>query len=164
MSDANQTAAQPSSSGVLYTVSTQYIKDLSFENPRAPHIFAEAAGATPQVSISVAVSGQKLNDRIFEIVLDIKAEATRSDDVVFLAELSYAGVVLANEQIPEEHLEPLLMIEVPRQLFPFARAILSNATRDGGFPALFLAPVDFEALYRQQHAAAQAQAQAAASA
>jgi preprotein translocase subunit SecB len=138
------------------------VKDLSFENPRAPHIFAQAASQTPQVSISVSVAGQKLSETLYEIVLDITAEAKQGDDVVFVAELSYAGVVLASEEVPRTHLEPLLMIEVPRQLFPFARAVLSNATRDGGFPPLLLAPVDFEALYKHQQAAATASAAAPA--
>jgi preprotein translocase subunit SecB len=157
MSDASS-APQPSTSGVVYTVSTQYVKDLSFENPRAPHVFAQKTGQTPQVSISVAVAGQKLSETLYEIVLDITAEAKQGDDVVFVAELSYAGIVLASEEVPHSHLEPLLMIEVPRQLFPFARAILSNATRDGGFPPLLLAPVDFEALYKHQQGAATAKA------
>src|SRR4051812_7740430 len=83
MSDASPaTPAQPASSGVVYTVSTQYVKDLSFENPRAPHIFAQAAAQTPQVSISVSVAGQKLSDTLYEIVLDITAEAKQGEDVV----------------------------------------------------------------------------------
>ena len=149
MSDAP--SAAPPSSGVTYTISMQYVKDFSFENPRAPQIFAQTANQTPPVAVSVSVAGQTLSDRVYEIVLNIGAEAKRAEDIVFVAELSYAGVVLAADSIPGDHVEPLLMTEVPRQLFPFARAILSNATRDGGFPPLLLAPVDFEALYRQQH-------------
>jgi preprotein translocase subunit SecB len=154
MSDVFPTSTQSSTPGIVYTVSTQYVKDFSFENPRAPHIFAQAANQAPQVSVSVSVAGQKLSDTLYEIVLDITAEAKQGDDVVFLAELSYAGVVLARDDVPQTHLEPLLMIEVPRMLFPFARAILSSATRDGGFPPLLLAPVNFEALYEHQKAAA----------
>ncbi len=146
-----QTAADPSAKpGVAYTITTQYIKDLSFENPRAPHIFAETAGTTPQVQVSVNVSGQVLSETLCEVVLEIKATARHEDEVIFLAELAYAGIVLSNGAIPMEHLKPLVMVEVPRQLFPFARAILSTATRDGGFPPLLLAPIDFEALHRHQ--------------
>ncbi|HEX9465164.1 MAG TPA: protein-export chaperone SecB [Alphaproteobacteria bacterium] len=151
-------ASQPaSSSGIAYTISTQYVKDFSFENPRAPMVFAQMAGKSPQVQVSVAVSGQQLSDSVYECILDIKAVAKNDEDVLFVAELSYAGVVLATGSIPMEHLKPLIMIEVPRQLFPFARAILSTATRDGGFMPLLLAPVDFEALHRQQNEAIDAE-------
>lgn len=153
-SPASQPAASP---GIAYSISTQYVKDFSFENPRAPLVFAQMAGKAPQVQVSVAVSGQQLSDSVYECVLDIKAVAKSDEDVIFVAELSYAGVVLATGAIPMEHLKPLIMIEVPRQLFPFARAILSNATRDGGFMPLLLAPVDFEALHRQQNDAIDAE-------
>ena len=84
------------------------------------------------------------------MVLSINADAKHGEDAVFVIELSYAGVVTAPANVSQDLLQPLLMIEVPRQLFPFARAILSNATRDGGFPPLLLSPVDFQDLYRQQ--------------
>lgn len=138
--------------GVAYTISTQYVKDLSFENPRAPHVYALTAGKTPQVHLSVAVSGSQLTEKLYEVVLQLKAEAKHDNEIVFVAELSYGGVVVSAGAIPIEHLKPLIMIEVPRQLFPFARSILANATRDGGFMPLLLAPVDFEALHRQQNA------------
>ncbi len=144
-------------SGVAYALSTQYIKDFSFENPRAPMVFAQMSGKAPQVQVSVGVSGQQLSDTVYECVLDLKAVAKDGEDVIFVAELSYAGIVVATGSIPMEHLKPLISIEVPRQLFPFARAILSSATRDGGFMPLMLAPVDFEALHRQQNEAIDAE-------
>jgi preprotein translocase subunit SecB len=153
-------AAAPS--GVVYTISTQYVKDLSFENPRAPLVFAQSAGKAPQVHVSVAVSGQQLSDTLYEVVLHLKADAMHDNDVLFVAELEYAGVVLSNAVIPAEHLTPLMNVEVPRQLFPFARGILANATRDGGFMPLLLAPVDFDALYRQKQAETAAESTAAA--
>lgn len=140
--------------GVLYTISTQYVKDLSFENPRAPLVFVQSAGKSPQVHVSVEVSGQQLSDTLYEVVLHIKAEAQHEGEALFVAELDYAGVVLSNGPIPPEHLPTLANVEVPRQLFPFARAIMANATRDGGFMPLLLAPVDFEALHRQRQAEA----------
>ncbi len=143
-------AAEPAKSGVAYSITSQYIKDFSFENPHAPQVFAITAGATPQVQVSVTVSGQTLGEKLHEVTLEIRAKALHNDDIVFVAELAYSGVVVSSGGIPMEHLKPLLMIEVPRQLFPFARAILANATRDAGFPPLLLAPVDFEALHRQQ--------------
>lgn len=138
------------STGVVYTISTQYVKDLSFENPRAPLVFAQSAGKSPQVHVTVSVGGQQLSDTLYEVVLHLKADAMHDEDVLFVAELEYAGVVLSNGIIPTEHLTPLVNVEIPRQLFPFARAILANATRDGGFMPLLLAPVDFEALHRQK--------------
>ncbi len=138
--------------GVAYTISTQYVKDLSFENPRAPLVFAQMAGKSPQVQVSVSVSGTQLSDTLYEVVLQLKAEATHEGEIVFVGELAYAGIVLSTGAIPMEHLKPLVMIEVPRQLFPFARAILADCTRDGGFIPLLLAPVNFEELHRRQMA------------
>ena len=143
--------SQTSASGVPYSITTQYIKDFSFENPRAPQVFAEMQGKAPQVQVSVAVGGGRVGESIYECVLDLKAVAKHDDDVLFVAELSYAGIVLAHSPIPDQHLKPLLMVEIPRQLFPFARAILANATREGGFMPLLLAPVNFEALHQQQN-------------
>ncbi len=128
------------------------MKDLSFENPRAPLVFAQMAGKTPQVRVSVSVSGTQLSETLYEVVLELKAEAMHEGEIIFVGELAYAGIVLSTGVIPMEHLKPLVMIEVPRQLFPFARAILANCTRDGGFMPLLLAPVDFESLHRQQMA------------
>lgn len=152
MPDPTPAAGAEDSSGVAYTISTQYVKDLSFENPRAPLVFAQMAGKVPQVAVSVTVSGQQFSDTLYEVVLLLKAEATYENEPVFVVELAYAGIVLSTGAIPMEHLKPLVMIEVPRQLFPFARSILANATRDGGFMPLLLAPVNFEELHRQQTA------------
>jgi preprotein translocase subunit SecB len=149
---SDPTPAAGANKGVAYTISTQYVKDLSFENPRAPLVFAQTAGKAPQVHVSVAVSGAQLSDTLFEVVLHLKAEAKQDEEILFVAELAYAGIVLATGAIPMDHLKPLVMIEVPRQLFPFARSILANCTRDGGFMPLLLAPVDFETLHRQQDA------------
>jgi len=148
---------QTSASGVAYSITTQYIKDFSFENPRAPQVFAEMQGKAPQVEVSVAVGGGRVGESIYECVLDLKAVAKHDEDILFVAELSYAGIVLAHNPIPDQHLRSLLMVEIPRQLFPFARAILSNATRDGGFMPLLLAPVNFEALHQQQNDAIDAE-------
>jgi len=146
MSDTAPAAAPGT---VTYALSAQYVKDLSFENPRSPQVFA-MAGQQPQVAVSVGVHVNKLSDTAYEVVLTLNADAKHNEEPVFVIELAYAGVVVASGQAAGEHLQPLLMIEIPRQLFPFARAILSNTTRDGGFPPLLLQPVDFDALYRQQ--------------
>lgn len=140
-------AAAPQS--LTYAIGAQYVKDFSFENPRSPQVFA-MAGQQPQVSVGVGVNVNKLADTAYEVILSINADAKHGEDAVFVVELSYAGIVTAPANVSQELLQPLLMVEVPRQLFPFARAILSNATRDGGFPPLLLSPVDFLELYRQQ--------------
>lgn len=152
MADPTPAADADKPTGAAYTISTQYVKDFSFENPRAPHVYPLTAGKTPQVQLSVSVSASQLSETLYESVLHLKAEAKHESDIVFVAELTYGGVVLAAVPIPAEHQKQVLLIEVPRQLFPFARSILANATRDGGFMPLLLAPVDFAALHRQQDA------------
>ncbi len=142
-------AAAPQS--LTYAINAQYVKDFSFENPRSPQVFG-MAGQQPQVSVGVGVNVNKLGDTAYEVVLSINADAKHGEDAVFLIDLSYGGIVTTPAGVAQELLQPLLMVEVPRQLFPFARAILSNATRDGGFPPLLLSPVDFQELYRQQQA------------
>jgi preprotein translocase subunit SecB len=134
---------------LTYAINAQYVKDFSFENPRSPQVFA-MAGQQPQVAVGVGVNVNRLGDTAYEVVLSINVDAKHGEDAVFVIELSYAGIVTAPANVAQEQLQPLLMIEVPRQLFPFARAILSGATRDGGFPPLLLSPVDFQDLYRQQ--------------
>jgi preprotein translocase subunit SecB len=161
MSDANAAAAAPGGQDVPYQITIQYIKDFSFESPRAPQIFGPAAGV-PQIQVGVGVSANKLGDTMYEVVLDLRAEAKKDDVSLFVTELTYGGVVVIDAKAPQEHIAPLLLIDVPRQLFPFARAILSNVSREGGFPSLMLSAVDFVALYQHRIAEAEAAAKAAA--
>ena len=138
-------------------IQTQYVKDLSFENPSALERPPEAE-RSPQITVNVQVEARRLNEQTFEVVLQITAQASHEEKPVFLVELSYAGV-FNFISIPENAMEPALLIECPRLLFPFARRIVADVTRDGGFPPLLLAPIDFLALYRnRQQQAAQAQA------
>ena len=126
----------------------QYIKDLSFENPRAPQSLIEQT--QPQLSLNVQVTNRQFDAKTFEVALSIEANAkTPKDEPLFVLELVYAGTVTIGE-VPQEAYGPLLFIETPRLLFPFARAVVANATREAGFPPLNIAPVDFVALYRQQ--------------
>ena len=126
----------------------QYIKDLSFENPRAPQSLIEQK--QPQLTLNVNVSTRQFDPKTFEVTLTIEASAqTQEKEPLFVLELIYGGTVSLGE-VPQEAFGPLLLIEVPRLLFPFARAIVANATREAGFPPLNIAPVDFVALYRQQ--------------
>lgn len=135
--------------GAELIIRAQYIKDLSFENPGAPNIYA-SMDEEPDVDINVNVDANKLQNGDFEVVLTLKADAKAKGSQIFIAELSYAGVFAIGSTVPEEHHAPILLIECPRILFPFARNILSDATRDGGFPPLMLQPIDFQMIFQQQ--------------
>ena len=137
------------------TVHTQYIKDLSFENPRSPQSLMQSG--QPQLTLDVKVRARPVEGKTFEVAIVIEADAKNEQgEPIFILELVYGGVFTVGE-VPEEHLGPLLLIECPRLLFPFARAIVANITREAGFPPLNITPVDFVALYRQQLAQAQPQ-------
>ncbi len=128
------------------TINAQYIKDLSFEAPETPAIFNLMGSEEPNISINVDVRAGKLGENTYEVILNIKAGCQVGDKTAFMAELAYAGLFSLN--VPEETLKAVLLIECPRLLFPFARNIIADATRDGGFPPLMLNPIDFVALYR----------------
>ncbi len=135
----------------------QYLKDLSFENPNAPQSLALQQGQ-PQINIGVNVNAQQLGENDYEVTLEINAKAEHEGKVVFLVELTYCGIFRL-QNIPQEMLSPVVLVECPRMLFPFARRILADVTRDGGFPPLMLDPIDFGAMYAQR-LAEQQQAQA----
>jgi preprotein translocase subunit SecB len=128
----------------------QYIKDLSFENPRAPQSLAQPVGQ-PDVEINIDVKAQNLGPEVFEVVLTINAAARAQGETVFLVELAYGSVVTI-KNAPAELLPMLILVETPRIIFPFARAVVANATRDGGFPPLMINPIDFAELLRRQQA------------
>ncbi len=138
----------------------QYIKDLSFENPNAPASLAPG-DSPPQISVNVNVNARRLSDADVEVELKLEATAQRGVKALFVTEVTYAGVFQLRN-VPQEHLQPIMLIECPRLLFPFARQILADATRQGGFPPLMIDPVDFAALYHQkmQNMAQQAEANA----
>ena len=138
-------------------VNAQYIKDLSFENPRAPQSLMQQAGP-PNVEINVDVKAQNLAPDTFEVVLTINAAAKVQADTLFLVELTYGSIVTIRNA-PQELLPTLVLVEAPRLIFPFARNIIAEATRDGGFPPLMINPIDFAELLRNR--AAQGQPDAA---
>jgi preprotein translocase subunit SecB len=143
-------------------VNAQYIKDLSFENPRAPHSLMQQSGM-PAIDIKVDVKAQNLSPETFEVVLTINAGAkTQQGEALFLIELAYAALVTAHN-VPQPVLTAAILVETPRLLFPFARNIIADATRDGGFPPLMINPIDFAELLRREQAAAAAAASPAAS-
>jgi preprotein translocase subunit SecB len=158
MTDAAAGGAQAGGPGGQPTipalaVNAQYVKDLSFENPNAPQSLMQMKGA-PDVSVNVDVGVRKLADKTYEVVLGARGEGSSNGTALFIAEVQYAGVFTLGD-VPEEYVQPLLMIEAPRLLFPFARAIISDCVRDGGFPPLMIHPIDFVALYQQRVAQAQ---------
>jgi len=145
-------------------VSAQYIKDLSFEAPNTPAVLGRMQRESPEIGINIDVRAAGLQDGVYEVVLHIKSECKIADAVAFIVELSYGGVFTIN--VPAEQIQPVLLIECPTLLFPFARNIVADATRDGGFPPLMLGPVDFISMYRnqlqkQQEAAAESSGSAA---
>jgi preprotein translocase subunit SecB len=144
-------AAAPSTDRPQMFVNVQYTKDLSFENPRSPQSLIQPA-AQPEVAINVDVSASNLNTGVFEVVLTIKVNANAQGEPVFLVELAYAAVVTVRNA-PEAMVANLVMVETPRVIFPFARAIIANATRDGGFPPLLINPIDFDELLRHRQSA-----------
>jgi preprotein translocase subunit SecB len=150
-----QTEAPPQPSDTLQQViiNAQYVKDLSFENPRAPQSLIQQSNQ-PSVDINVDVKAQNLGPEVFEVVLTINVTARVEEQPVFLVELAY-GAVVTVRNTPEEMLGPMILIETPRIIFPFARAIVANATRDGGFPPLMINPIDFAELLRRQQSDAQ---------
>lgn len=139
-------------------IAAQYVKDLSFENPNAPQSLSGGQQA-PQVSVNVDVRSNKLQDNTYEVVLVLRADAKIADKQAFIAELTYGGVVILHN-VPQEHTAPMLLIEGPRLLFPFARAVIAEATRNGGYPPLLVQPIDFADLFRRQLEAMRAQQQA----
>lgn len=126
---------------------SQYVKDLSFENPHAPSVYQWQG--QPQIDVQFNIGANKVADDAQEVVLKIDVRALSGDKTAFQVELAYAGL-FAMRNVPEEQLQPFLLAEAPRILFPFARRVLADAVRDGGFPPLLLEPIDFGALYMQQ--------------
>ena len=127
------------------TVLAQYLKDLSFENPRAPAVYQ--SNSTPKIDVNVDVQGRGINQNQYEVELSVAARANRENgDAMFVVEASYAGVFeIVN--VPADQLEMAMMVECPRLLFPFLRQIVADATRNGNFPPLMLEPIDFMGIY-----------------
>lgn len=130
-------------------VLAQYIKDLSFENPNAPQSLAP--GAQPQLSIQINVGAKPITETDIEVSLKIegKAENSAANNLMFQFDLDYCGVFRI-QNVPQESLNPIVLIECPRLLFPFAREVIATTVRNGGYPGLLLDPVDFVGLYRQK--------------
>lgn len=139
-------------------LTAQYVKDLSFENPGAPQSLTDL-NPPPSIKVDVDVEARQLSGQFYEAIIHIRAEATRDEKTFFVVEVSYGGLCTVAEDVPPQHVQPLVMIEGPRLLFPFARAVLSDAVRDGGLPPLLINPIDFTSLYQQMQANAKAAAE-----
>lgn len=153
--------AAPQQPQVKMNILTQYVRDLSFENILAQR--GTGGEVQPDVTVSVNLEPKKrAPEHQFEVATKLKVESKNKEDgaPLFLMELDYAGVFHI-EGVPEEQLHPFLLVECPRMMFPFLRRIVSDVTRDGGFPPLNLENIDFVALYRNEMARRQAEAAAA---
>ena len=137
----------PASPGSIQILA-QFVKDLSFENPNASQTLVGRTGS-PQVTVNVDVRTQTIDETTFEVVLTIKGEAKSGELQAFVIELAYGGLVKLTD-LPREQTAAALYVEVPRLLFPFARAVVAEATRNGGYPPLLVQPIDFVALFKRQ--------------
>lgn len=135
-----------------YTIQGQYIKDLSFENPNPFEGIENNGQFEPEVNIGIEVTANLITDDTYEVLLDVQVTAKKDDEVIFLVELSY-GSIVTFESVEEEMMKPLLMVHCPAMMFPFVRNIVAQVTRDGGYPPLYLSPIDFWALYQEQESA-----------
>lgn len=125
-------------------INSQYIKDLSLEIPHAPEIFKQIR-QQPQIQVDINIQSKKLEKNLHNVLLNINLNAEVEGKKLFILELSYGAVATLN--VPEEHIEPVVGIEIPRLLFPFARSIVSHCLTEGGLPPIMLNPIDFAALY-----------------
>ena len=130
-------------------IGAQYIKDLSFESPNVLRIMTQPSNQMPEVSFNLGVQAVSVAPDSYEVTLSVRAEAKREGLTAFIVELAYAGIFTITG-IPQDQMEPVLFIEGPRLLFPFARAIVADLTRDGGYTPLMLNPIDFVELYRRK--------------
>jgi preprotein translocase subunit SecB len=143
-------AVDPNQAPPQLNVLAQYVKDLSFENPNAPRsLQQQPQQQQPKINIQINVNAKPLAENDFEVELKIEGRAEATNSTLFSFDLLYAGIFKI-QNVPQENVHAIVMIECPRLLFPFAREIIANAVRNGGFPPLMIDPVDFVSLYRQR--------------
>jgi preprotein translocase subunit SecB len=150
VTDGQEGAAPPA-----IRILAQYVRDLSFENPRAPESLRGGAAA-PQIELAVELNAQGREGGVFQVELKLIASARRDGEAVFQLELIYAGLFQI-VGVEAEDLEQVLMIECPRYLFPFARRLIADLSAEGGFPPLMLEPMDFAQIYLARKAQAEGQ-------
>ena len=142
------TTTSNANTGAMLSALGQYIKDLSFENPNAPRSLGPQS-ANPNINISVNVNARPLAEQDFEVELILSGQAGEGAETMFRFDLKFAGIFRV-QNVPAESVQAIIMIECPRLLFPFARQIVADCVRNGGFPPLFIDPIDFAGLYRQR--------------
>lgn len=155
MSDYDTPAAAPPEPQVGdpgFRILAQFVRDLSFENPRAPDSLRAVGGQPPQIDMGVEMNAKGRPDGLFEVDLKLSCRADRNGEPVFQIELLYGGLFQI-QGVPAEEMETVLLIECPRFLFPFARRIISDLTTEGGFPPFMIDPIDFQGIYFQRKAA-----------
>lgn len=152
MSDtaANGSAEEPK--GLVLNM--QFLRDFSFENPNAPNSLISMQQKQPEINVDMNVRHRPLDGRTYEAVLTIKGEAKNEDMALFVVECDYGAVVTFGTDVPDEQIETLLVVEVPRLIFPYARKIVADGVQDGGFPPLLVNPIDFRLLLAQKQAQA----------
>ena len=146
---APETTAPQEGGGIR--ILAQFIRDLSFENPRAPESLRAAGQVQPQIDLGVEMNARGREDGYYEVDLKLSAKASRDDGAIFVVELMYGGVFQI-AGVSAEDMEPVLLIECPRYLFPFARRIIADVTSDGGYPPFLLDPIDFAGVYAARKA------------
>jgi preprotein translocase subunit SecB len=129
------------------SITRQYIKDLSFENPNAPGIYSSFGDESPELKVSVDIAASPLGGNAHEVVLGLSVTASYHETTAFIIELQYAAQAEFDTDVSGERAERVLMVEVPRYIFPFLRNIVANATREGGFPPLLLNPINFRKIH-----------------
>ena len=153
---AKPTGSAGNGAAPTLNILAQYIKDLSFESPGAPQSL-RGRDKAPSININVNVNANPIADKEFDVTLTLNAKANYDNDVLFNIELVYGGVFRV-DGFPQEHMLPVLFIECPSMLFPFARQIIADVTRNGGFPPLMIDPIDFTQMFAQRVAEEQARA------
>ncbi len=151
---AGAAAAPNQAQNASINILAQYVKDFSFESPGAPQSLKGREKA-PSININVNVNANPLENKEYDVVLTLNAQATYDSDILFNAELVYGGIFRV-DGFPQEHMLPVLFIECPRLIFPFARQIIAEATRNGGFPPLMIDPIDFAQMFQKRMAEEQA--------
>jgi preprotein translocase subunit SecB len=148
--DAGQADLQNGAEGPGIRILAQFIRDLSFENPRAPESLRQGA-AQPQIDLGVEMNARGRDDGLYEVDLKLSAQAGREDGALFMVELVYGGLFQISG-VADADMEPVLLIECPRFLFPFARRIIADLSSEGGFPPFLLDPIDFAGVYATRKA------------
>lgn len=150
------TAALPNGedTGPAIGLISQYVKDLSFENPNAPAVYQWQSA--PHIDVQFNIGADNVGEGLYEVTLKIDISSKSDEGTGFIVDIKYAGL-FGVRNVPDDQLQPFFLAEAPRILFPFARRVVADVVRDGGFPPLLLEPIDFHGLFMQQAQAMQAE-------